>query len=391
MPSIVAYIASVLALTASIVKSIALRKQPRSTSRGYLTAATVAFSAAMIAAAPATLAMTATHGVDPQFTQWTGSCFAMFAAASLLAALLHGTKPPDKANRATRHQMIAAAFSATGMLVLLMFSDHRCCFSPQREGPTSLLYMAVNVAYMSAVLGRFAYLIQRDARTARQDLRRGVQVTESGAVFGLLWAAWKIAGLVAIISLGHALPNQTDITIFLAITTITLITAGSTCPLWEEQLRQRRARKFQAVLEPLHTQLTTALPQVRLPTALSDDDDVTFTLYRQIIEIRDAQLALRPYVPPALSQQATILADQYQLAPKRKRLLIEAAELVTGLDESRSGNRYPSNTPLVVPPATSVDIWAEAAWLRNLARTIDTSPHLAQLRRFVHASYPQLT
>jgi hypothetical protein len=87
----------------------------------------------------------------------------------------------------------------------------------------------------------------------------------------------------------------------------TLVVAAATVTLWGARLvapcRWLRAYRRYRALEPLWSALHAELPEIALtvpgPGRRIPLWQAEFALYRRIIEIRDAQLALRPYVEPA--------------------------------------------------------------------------------------------
>jgi hypothetical protein len=102
--------------------------------------------------------------------------------------------------------------------------------------------------------------------------------------------------------------------------------------------------------------------------------DVGLLLYRQVIEIRDGQLALRPYVDPEATQVARALGRREGLAEDDVRAAVEAATIAAGIAAKAQG-RDVAGAPAAPPaPPLGPDLDAEITWLTKVARAYVGSP-----------------
>ncbi|MFF5100378.1 MULTISPECIES: DUF6545 domain-containing protein [Actinosynnema] len=151
---------------------------------------------------------------------------------------------------------------------------------------------------------------------------------------------------------------------------------------------RRRAWQITQDLAPLWRQLTAEIPQVRLHSvdedSLSPSKRARFRLYRRVLEIRDAQLVLRPYIPPELPGWALATADMRGLDATAADVLLEAAELGAALDARRAGRRHHDEVvDLILPRNRSgtPDLLAEAHRLVRVGTALRGDPNVIALRR----------
>jgi hypothetical protein len=102
--------------------------------------------------------------------------------------------------------------------------------------------------------------------------------------------------------------------------------------------------------------------------------DVGFLLYRQVIEIRDGQLALRPYVHPDASEVARALGRRAGLPEEEVRAAVEAATIAAGIAAKARGHDAGGAPPAPPPPPVGPDLDAEVTWLTKVSRAFATSP-----------------
>lgn len=101
--------------------------------------------------------------------------------------------------------------------------------------------------------------------------------------------------------------------------------------------------------------------------------DAGFLLYRQVIEIRDGQLALRPYIDPGVAEAATALAWRAGLLDEEIQTTAEAAAVAAGIAAKKQG-RQRAEPPAQGAVAGGSDLNAEIAWLTKVSRAFTTSP-----------------
>ena len=92
-----------------------------------------------------------------------------------------------------------------------------------------------------------------------------------------------------------------------------------------------------ARLRPLWALLVEAVPEVRLPTPSGTRFSARYHLHRRVIEIRDAELALRSFEDGRAVSEAAGAAWRARLSQDERDAAIEATMIVTALDARRRG------------------------------------------------------
>ncbi|MFE2412718.1 MAB_1171c family putative transporter [Kitasatospora sp. NPDC059408] len=258
------------------------------------------------------------------------------------------------------------------------------------------------------------------AAVDRPWLRRGLRTVALGAFFGLgygvpkilnmLWDQVATSPLHTVSSIGAPLSASVSALLF---------SVGFTMPAWGEGLDRLReiAVSYRAYkrLYPLWHDLATAFPElVLLPSndrrqpwsakallarpaigirqgrmTLSprggrqgDDQqadglqDLDLLVARQRVEIRDAQLRLRPYYTDTAANAARDLARERDLAPDEVEAAVEAAQVSVALRTHAAGAPVPPPAPGRHEPA-AVDPAEEVAFLVKVAVAYRTSPIVA--------------
>lgn len=123
------------------------------------------------------------------------------------------------------------------------------------------------------------------------------------------------------------------------------------------------ARHAIGQLRPLHTGLLQAAPGVAGTGAGGRREPARVRLYRQVIEIRDAALALRPYRDP---QAAGTAARAAGLAGQDVAAAVEAAVLASAV-RARIGGHPARRTACATGPAGGYDLHGETGWLVKVA------------------------
>ncbi|MGP3634033.1 MAB_1171c family putative transporter [Streptomyces sp. 24-1644] len=128
---------------------------------------------------------------------------------------------------------------------------------------------------------------------------------------------------------------------------------------WSEHRRAFRA------LRPLHRAVTARAPELVIP--MKGGAGLNARLYRVMIEIRDAQWALRPWMDPALADAFRRLGADAGLGGEELAAAVEAAQIRAAI-EARDRDELPPEpveTPLSAEPG---DLAAELVFQRRLAR-----------------------
>jgi hypothetical protein len=125
-------------------------------------------------------------------------------------------------------------------------------------------------------------------------------------------------------------------------------------------------------LYPLWDALRQAVPEIELPLDPAMRWNIRYRLYRRVIEIRDAQLALRPYASADVAAQAAAAAKAAGLPPDKAAALVEAAVIIDAL-ESRLRGRQPQDDGVALHKASAEignDIRAEASVIMLMSQAI---------------------
>jgi hypothetical protein len=241
-------------------------------------------------------------------------------------------------------------------------------------------YCAVLVGYPGWCLAGYVVLLHRTLRGSRPGSRRtGLRLFLLAAVVGLAWTAWGVDDVMDVLRDGGLSTGDDTISATLGAMTVSLAAAGVTLTAWAGHLR-RPVRWYRDVrahhkLAPLWAVLQAAQPQIALNRRRHRlGRAAAFARYRRVIEIRDAQLALRPYAPDEIA--AWTRADD---AATR-----EAAVIAACLEAHTAGYRY---RPSAVVPAHPVEpsLRSETEWLVGVAREFRHSVAVAAARERTRA------
>jgi hypothetical protein len=247
-------------------------------------------------------------------------------------------------------------------------------------------YWLAFLGYLGLALVNVVRLSWRYARyTDRATLRVGLRLTAAGGVCGLGYVAHE-AGYLAVRRLGLEYPlSSKELTTQVLIASATgLIMVGSTMPAWGPWVRLpalldwlARFRAYRR-LYPLWSTLCRSSPEIALlPGASRLRDtlavrDLGLRLYRRVIEIRDGQLALRPFADPRVTGMADRVGRRTGLEGEELRAAIEAAILATALRAKERGRRPEAAVGALGTPG-GADLEREVAWLERVARWFGNS------------------
>ncbi|MCX4749964.1 hypothetical protein OG455_31355 [Kitasatospora sp. NBC_01287] len=382
--------------------------------------------AGLVALAPSTLAA-ASIGSNRELTLLLGDLLKTVAVGLLvlIALLLQGPRGDPGAARARLRRWTVAVIAVPGCLALLFraarIADQGQEFmvSGGRRWPLAgydLLFGGHSVCCL-LVLGS---VLARQARlTGRGLLRTGLRLMTLAAVVGVLWSAWALDDVRDVLLHAQQKAGEDTVSDVLGVLCAGLTISGATVTMWggtrwgtrlTAPVRWWRARRRYAALGPLWEALHLVMPQIALGEGAGGRRpalrDAEFALYRRIIEIRDGQLALRPY---AGERVAGWVAEAGGPAPGAGRVAgragaeldgteldgaeldgaeldgaeVEAATLAAALEAARAGQRCPTATvtgvPQPVPGPGTVD--AEAEWLIRVAVAFDGCAAVDRVRR----------
>jgi hypothetical protein len=302
--------------------------------------------------------------------------------ASFLALLVSWSSAKDRVRLWHRVLVAYAVISVASMVTLFWLGDvsdgeHHVDFDVHyAETPYIREFLLIYaVLFVVGMIG-LAFMCWRYAKAVNRPwLRRGLRVVAVGAVFGLGYGVPKVASLtwdmfgtspLHFISV-HVAPMFASVAAW-------LFAAGFTMPAWgvgldnaRERLTQYRAYRR---LHPLWKALTRAFPEVVLfpdlhpdnPRRALREDDLPFIIRRMVFEIRDAQLALLPYICPAVAESARELCEIRRVPAEQAEALIEAAQIKGALRAMEAGGDSHHSAAVPHDPADG-DMNAERDWL----------------------------
>lgn len=250
-------------------------------------------------------------------------------------------------------------------------------------------YQVYLVLYLGAyTLGQadVMRLCWRYAKVAgRPWLRRGLRLAAASSALGLVYSAGRVGDLVAVL-FDHT-GQWWEPVVQLAIGLAALLKViGWTIPGWGPRLSvalgARDRRRALRELTPLWQALYRSSPDIALLDPISGGmprPNLEFRLYRKVIEIRDGQLALRPYLDPAVAEQARAQAEAAGLSGRELAATVEAARLKVALRDQAEGHRPERSAPLAATGerAGLGDLAEELSWLRQVSTAFTGSPVVA--------------
>jgi hypothetical protein len=246
------------------------------------------------------------------------------------------------------------------------------------------LYLAVYLGAAAAGQAGIVRMGWRYARIARRRwLRHGLRVTVAGAVCGLLFCACKAWFVTGVLLGVEFRPAETSAPLFGSLAAL-LEVGGLTLPAWGPRLAGLRAAVLRYAayrqLTPLWRELYRATPQIALVPPRRYGDwlitDVSFRLYRRVIEIRDGRLALRPHFDPDVAAAARQLGRAAGLTGRSLDATVEAAVLAAAIRakgrDQRTADALPITAALLDGPGGS-DLSEEIRWLVPVSRALARS------------------
>jgi hypothetical protein len=135
-------------------------------------------------------------------------------------------------------------------------------------------------------------------------------------------------------------------------------------------------------LRPLWAMLLDGAPDVRLPPQPGTRLAARYRLHRRVVEIRDAQLALRPFRDSRAAAEAADAALLAGLPQDERDAVVEAAMIVSALGARRNG-AAPASSPDAGHglPEPGNDLQSEAGRLLLVSRAVRRSPIVRRAAR----------
>jgi hypothetical protein len=244
------------------------------------------------------------------------------------------------------------------------------------ERPIFVVYSVAFLAFFTISLVQGIRICLPVARVVGKPwLRRGLRFGVAGAIAGMGYTAGRVADIVGTqlgvdLHLWDRIANRC-----FAVGCLLLLTALM-IPLWGPGLAVVADwlpswRSYRRLL-PLWRLVQLAMPEVVLaPTRVAWFDRISpwrlrFRLYRRVIEIQDARLAVRGHLSADLVAAASRQADGLGLAGADRQAFVEAVTLRSALLACRAG--LPATTGHArIDRADGSDASAELDWLLKLA------------------------
>lgn len=308
---------------------------------------------------------------------FTQSCVILMTACQQIV-LLHLSHEAETAVRKARPRLIALGLVLAAMITLFSIA------TSGHENPTDFAIMKAQFfpAYLLVYLIAYGVsqsdvgiMCWRYAKVAPTPwLRRGLFLVGVSTPLAMVYTLCRLADITAgqFGIGGHAWEPVAQWSVALS-SIINVI--GWTLPDWGRHL----SRLWQALdnrraysdLAPLHAALAKEIPEAVLP--LDIDTALKTRLYRRLVEIRDAQWALRSWMHPAVRAFADNECDRSGLKGTDRAAVIEAAQLRAAVRAKAEMKEPPNHdgSPRVVDPE---DLASELAFQRQLADAFVSSP-----------------
>ncbi|MDK1471970.1 hypothetical protein QNO07_00765 [Streptomyces sp. 549] len=316
----------------------------------------------------------------PNITTLLCQALVVVLTAAQQVVLVHWSHPPPRARLLARRRMLGFGAALAVLAVLFFFVN-----TPTREGtaevtvalnmenPRYALYFALYLAVCAVGQIGAVRMSLRYARIAHRPwLRRGMRAVTAG---GTLILGYCLVRYVEIAGMRLGFDNPWSWLYWTTGSVGSLLQVfGWTVPSWGPKLSAaaRWWGEYRAYrqLAPLWWALYRASPQIALaapPSRWADvlpPRDLRYRLYRRVIEIRDGQLALRPWLDPDAAGRE---AARTGVASEGPSTAYEALLLRHALRARRDG------APAVGEDASFAhaehrDLDAEIRWLTEVAR-----------------------
>ncbi|MBU2666326.1 hypothetical protein KOI35_22750 [Actinoplanes bogorensis] len=318
----------------------------------------------------------------PNLGRLLGNSLEMLAAY-FLGALGHSIARPSGTRRWLRRYAVLLIGAITLMLVLLATAGTTFTLNyvnAYSRNPAVVVYLLVFFGYIMLCLVTFIANVGGYVRhLAPGVLRVGLSLVVAGAALGIVWAGWSGLRPVVTLTTGRSLATTLPVGTTLGAICLLLWLIGATLTAWGDRitapLRWWRALRELRRIQPLWRALRTAVPQVALDTGGGwPSAGVEFALYRRVIEVRDAQLTLRPYAHPDVSEW---------LGPAADPATLEAAVIASALVGHARGRNYGTEHPFQELDAS---LASESAWLSEVSRQFTGSSEVQRIRRLADTS-----
>ncbi|WP_328345284.1 MAB_1171c family putative transporter [Micromonospora sp. NBC_00421] len=375
------FTALALAIVVAAYKLIPVPGRRRAAGTRYLSAFFLCIGLGLaVMAHPVLIAISHVEPV-PNLSRLLGNGLEMLAAY-FLGALGQSIARPAGTRRWLRRHGVLLVGAVLAMAVLLANADTTFTLNfvnAYSRDPVVVGYLVVFFSYIAVCLVTFITSVGGYLRHVPAGvLRTGLSFVVTGTALGIVWAAWSGVRPVITLLTGRSLATTLPIGATLGSVCMLLWLIGATLTAWGDRitapLRWLRALRRLRRIDPLWRALRAALPQIDLNTSGGWRlPGAEFALYRRVIEIRDAQLTLRPYAHPDVSRWVGPAADP---------ATVEAAVIAAALVGHAHGRDYRAEHPFQDVDAS---LASESAWLARVARQFASSAEVARVRQLAAA------
>ncbi|MBA0053671.1 hypothetical protein E0L36_23220 [Streptomyces sp. AJS327] len=308
------------------------------------------------------------------------ACVSCLIAAAAMISFVEAITPPNRAALGTRKAAVYIVVALQVTFFVLAQQRHSLdSFSDEGETVVSIGYKAVFALYVGVATLLGTVLFYSGTLYSRGWAKAGLYVLSGGTALGLVYALHRIVALAFLYS-DQPTPGGAELTntlsLLLKSAAVLCIAVGSCLPPMAIAIRTVRDWRSLHQLAPLWRAVTQAVPQVVLPAAIPRRR-VRHRLQRRVVEIQDACLALREYVPAAVQDRA--LSSAQSANSPDPRATAEAGWLATGMLMAASHDPTPGDHP--TPGLANQSRDTEMAWLRRVNHAYRTSPFVPAFAR----------
>jgi hypothetical protein len=302
--------------------------------------------------------------------------------AAQQVVLVYWTWPPEQARPQARRRLIAFG----SLLVTLVFLFLLALPSRRHGAETASLLNVSNPSYAlyfccyttvvaTGQVETMRLSLRYAKMVGRSSLRIGMLIVTVGAFLILIYCGMRDAEVIGVHA-GFDMAPWDPIQWSAGDVGSLFELIGWTLPGWapRRSAGRRWVRDYRTYrrLRPLWVALYEAVPAIALDpprTRLGDlfsVRDLDHRLYRRVIEIRDAQLALRPYTDPAAAEAVRQRAQATSVVGDRQHAMVEASLIGSALYAKAHELPAPGGSPITTASEDG-DIRAEISWLTQVA------------------------
>ncbi|SNR52443.1 hypothetical protein SAMN06265360_108164 [Haloechinothrix alba] len=317
-------------------------------------------------------------------------CVVAFSTSAQVMLLLW-TRTAEDARGAVRNRLIALAGVVVLMTALFLAAHpgpHDHSFSRGSAG--NLGYAACLLIYLAALgiaMLAIARLGWRYARlTDRPLVAHGLRLAAAGSTLVLAYCVYRLGTLVGA-WFGRDTAYPETLLRLIAGSGALLIMLGLTLPSWGPRFvhgidhlrryaRYRRLRSlWQSIVAGRHPELVLEHSTARALRRFAPGE-LHFRVYRRIIELSDARLALRPYIDPDARERARLLTRH--LDEQERSAIVAATELRSAVRAEQSAAPAGHESPGTEPAPLDGDVASALAWWARVARAYARSEWVAE-------------